>query len=790
MMFRRWLPLIALVCLVITPNLAQTPISTPSPATSGCDLPVITPILNAINEARVRTNTRTPVIYNHDLCNIAYEQGLVIANGTYPDQNTLRRKDPSAPNGSTGLQDWIKKVGFRGYPAETYNVDIRTFSTQVYTENNVITYLMPQSVYSEFLLDPKWREIGVTRVVTNSNNTGVSSYIYVFIMGSQPNVLPLVGYQQGENEHIPVSDFMSARVDFWVSDELFYTGPDKDVSSKLSFIVFGEDETALNQLTCPPQFDQADWKPYALKLSYDVKTGIGPRIVYMRVCDTSNRDFTFSTRVNIITDSVPTAAFSFSRTDELSGTVNFINESTGDIVSYAWDFNNDGEPDSFEANPTANYTSAGTYLVRLTVTGRSGASASYEHRIIVQSPPTAVPPLAVVVANPSRGQIPLTVNFDASQSTGDITGYLWDANGDGLSEGSTPQLQYRFEQAGTYRVRLIVNGPGGSSEDNVDIIVDAPPASPTIPTSTYTPLPPIVISPTASPTATVTPMPSATLSIVTPLPTITPQSILTPISEDGLVIPLQVIWTDNYFVLTNSSSETLDHMALMRFVFTGANGTSYESTLWDSTEHPLEELHPNRCLVGFISGESRPWLDEIRESGARCDEIKQSATGSPFWRETPFEVTFNENLLTTCSSSPCEMMLNFPLVPKTGWLTLSWDYHYLVIRNNSGIRITESQLTGLDFQHPAGEFDGSVWNAVPGLDANECLYVARIDMVLEEQLDFLHLDENCVKLDGYSSSIHPFWAANNQSFSVKLQEIPLTTCRGNAVRGVCSIPQP
>src|SRR5690606_3596878 len=50
-------------------------------------------------------------------------------------------------------------------------------------------------------------------------------------------------------------------------------------------------------------------------------------------------------------------------------TVNFTNQSFGNITSYAWDFNGDGVADSTAANPPAyTYTQPGDYTVSLIVT--------------------------------------------------------------------------------------------------------------------------------------------------------------------------------------------------------------------------------------------------------------------------------------------------------------------------------------------------------------------------------------------------------------------------------------
>jgi PKD repeat protein len=54
-------------------------------------------------------------------------------------------------------------------------------------------------------------------------------------------------------------------------------------------------------------------------------------------------------------------------------TVQFTDESTGEITAWAWDFDNDGTIDSTDQNPLHTYTAAGTYTVKLTVTGPGGS---------------------------------------------------------------------------------------------------------------------------------------------------------------------------------------------------------------------------------------------------------------------------------------------------------------------------------------------------------------------------------------------------------------------------------
>ena len=72
----------------------------------------------------------------------------------------------------------------------------------------------------------------------------------------------------------------------------------------------------------------------------------------------------------------PVAQFSANPTSGTAPlTVQFTDQSTGSITSYAWDFNNDGTVDSTAKNPSHRYTTTGTFTVKLTVTGPGGSDS-------------------------------------------------------------------------------------------------------------------------------------------------------------------------------------------------------------------------------------------------------------------------------------------------------------------------------------------------------------------------------------------------------------------------------
>ncbi len=177
----------------------------------------------------------------------------------------------------------------------------------------------------------------------------------------------------------------------------------------------------------------------------------------------------------------PVAAFT---ADTTSGTepltVNFTDASTGTTpLTYAWDFNNDSIVDSTVQNPSHQYSAAGTYSVKLTVTNSVSSDEEIKTDYITVSP-APVAPVAAFTAAPLSGTAPLTVNFtDASTGTGPLT-YAWDFNNDGTVDSTLQNPTYIYSTPGTYSVKLTVNNGVDSDEElKADYItVNAAPVAP------------------------------------------------------------------------------------------------------------------------------------------------------------------------------------------------------------------------------------------------------------------------------------------------------------------------
>jgi PKD repeat protein len=147
-----------------------------------------------------------------------------------------------------------------------------------------------------------------------------------------------------------------------------------------------------------------------------------------------------------------------------------VDTDTYSILSYIWDFG-DGETGSGQTvqhEYTHKATGNGIYTVTLDVTYRddkTGTQFPYSTsvEVSIENEQTS----ASFVANPDSGEVPLTVEFDATSSfdpDGQIVSYEWDFNGDGRYDDAEGEIvEYEFTQEGTYEVSLRVTDNNGDS---------------------------------------------------------------------------------------------------------------------------------------------------------------------------------------------------------------------------------------------------------------------------------------------------------------------------------------
>ncbi len=142
--------------------------------------------------------------------------------------------------------------------------------------------------------------------------------------------------------------------------------------------------------------------------------------------------------------------------------VQFVDQSTGQVAQWAWDFGDGGG--SQDQNPQHTYATAGTYPVTFTVTDPNGRSSQAQQQVTVTAP---------IQANFSAQPTDLTVHF-VDQSVGQIVSWAWDF-GDGVGSSTDQNPQYTYAQAGTYTVTLTVTDPNGrTSQAQQQVTLNAP----------------------------------------------------------------------------------------------------------------------------------------------------------------------------------------------------------------------------------------------------------------------------------------------------------------------------
>jgi PKD repeat protein len=116
--------------------------------------------------------------------------------------------------------------------------------------------------------------------------------------------------------------------------------------------------------------------------------------------------------------------------------------------------------DSTVQNPSFTYDTAGTYTVKLSVTGPGGSDEELKTGYIKVRLKKV--PDADFIGSPTSGKVPLEVKFeDRSTNNPDI--WSWDFGDLGTSSEQNPV--HRYEKAGKYTVKLTVSNADGSDTE-------------------------------------------------------------------------------------------------------------------------------------------------------------------------------------------------------------------------------------------------------------------------------------------------------------------------------------
>jgi len=198
--------------------------------------------------------------------------------------------------------------------------------------------------------------------------------------------------------------------------------------------------------------------------------GSGTFTAILVVTDADGDEATDSVEIGVTTDEQPVVEISADRTQGIEPLrVNFAaNVAGGNApLTFAWDFDGDGEADSAQRNPERVFT-AGNHTVTLTVTDADGDSGSDTLAINVRAD---TEPEVNASADPTEGQAPLGVQFQCAVAEGNGPfAYSWDFGDGQASDRQAPF--YTYQRASDYVATCTVtDADGDQASGSVEVQV-------------------------------------------------------------------------------------------------------------------------------------------------------------------------------------------------------------------------------------------------------------------------------------------------------------------------------
>ncbi len=182
----------------------------------------------------------------------------------------------------------------------------------------------------------------------------------------------------------------------------------------------------------------------------------------------------YATReITITNDVAPDIDFTIDDSRCLSNMNQFTSINTsGDIVSYSWDFDGDGMEDSTDPNPEFQYLTAGNYDVRLNVDA-GGCGNSIVKSITIYPEPED-PSFAIIGSDFCIGDEIIFNNLSDESGLEQVISYAWNFNDEASSNLQNPVIE--FTTSGVKQVSLQAMIPGCTTEIfTQELIINAPP---------------------------------------------------------------------------------------------------------------------------------------------------------------------------------------------------------------------------------------------------------------------------------------------------------------------------
>ncbi|AKB29120.1 cell surface protein [Methanosarcina siciliae T4/M] len=202
---------------------------------------------------------------------------------------------------------------------------------------------------------------------TDENNDGIGDIPYVLPDSLGTDNYPLMqSYENynfgGSGPVIPVSAFTASPTSGDAPLTVQFT--DESTGSPTSWAWDFENDGIIDSTNQNPSFTY---------------TSAGNYTVNLTVANAGGSDSEVKTDYIVVNEPLPEPPVADFTATPTSGdaplTVNFTDASNGTVSSYAWDFDNDGNVDSEDENPSYTYETEGTYSVNLTVTNEDGSDS-------------------------------------------------------------------------------------------------------------------------------------------------------------------------------------------------------------------------------------------------------------------------------------------------------------------------------------------------------------------------------------------------------------------------------
>ncbi|MGQ1911328.1 PKD domain-containing protein, partial [Marinifilum sp. RC60d5] len=161
----------------------------------------------------------------------------------------------------------------------------------------------------------------------------------------------------------------------------------------------------------------------------------------------------------------------FSFTGNCAGqSISFTDESSASAIAWSWDFNGDSIEDSDQQNPTTSFANAGDKSVTLRVTHSDGCVMEVTKTIPVSGANASFTYDFSALCAP---EYEVVFNNTSTASTGTITSYSWDFNGDDTEDSNVENPTYSFNASGTYTVKLtVISSEGCESTYSEDVTIN------------------------------------------------------------------------------------------------------------------------------------------------------------------------------------------------------------------------------------------------------------------------------------------------------------------------------